>query len=95
MIYQLKRAGVNQNDFVKIYVYVFRPVVEYACPTWHMNLLAGQHRDNAQFVKTIETNSTSLKFMQEQQANPAVYHVARIANRLDYCQYWLLTTYQY
>ena len=56
MIYQLKLAGVNQNDFVKIYVYVFRPVVEYACPIWHMNLLTEKHRYNAQFVKTIETN---------------------------------------
>ena len=38
MIYQLKRAGINQIDFVRIYVSVIRPVVEYACPVWHMNL---------------------------------------------------------
>ena len=30
MLYQLKRAGVNQA--------VVRPVVEYACPVWHTNL---------------------------------------------------------
>ena len=35
MIYQLKHAGINQNDLIKIYVSVIRPVVEYACPVWH------------------------------------------------------------
>ena len=38
MIYQLKRAGINQNDLIRIYVSVIRPVVEYACPVWHTNL---------------------------------------------------------
>ena len=38
MIYQLKRAGINQNDLVRIYVSVIRPVTEYACPAWHTNL---------------------------------------------------------
>ena len=38
MIYQLKRAGINQIDLIRIYVSVIRPVVEYACPVWRMNL---------------------------------------------------------
>ena len=38
MIYQLKRAGINQNDLIRIYVSVIRPVVVYACPVWHTNL---------------------------------------------------------
>ena len=38
MIYQLKRAGINQIDLVRIYVYVIRPVVEHACPVCHTNL---------------------------------------------------------
>ena len=38
MICQLKRAGINQNDLIIIYVSVIRPVVEYACPVWHTNL---------------------------------------------------------
>ena len=38
MLYQLKRAGVNQADLVRIYISVVRPVVEYACPVWHTNL---------------------------------------------------------
>jgi hypothetical protein len=38
MIYQLKRAGINQNNLIRIYVSVIRPVVEYACPVWHTNL---------------------------------------------------------
>ena len=38
MIYQLKRAGNNQIDLVRIYVSGIRPVVEYACPIWHTNL---------------------------------------------------------
>ena len=38
MLYQLKRAGVNQADLVTIYISVLRPVVEYACPVWHTNL---------------------------------------------------------
>ena len=32
MIYQLKRAGINQNDLIRIYVSIIRPIVEYACP---------------------------------------------------------------
>ena len=32
MLYQLKRAGFSQNDMVKIYVSIIRPVLEYACP---------------------------------------------------------------
>ena len=39
MIFQLKRAGVNQNNLIRIYVSVIRPVVAYACPVWHTNLL--------------------------------------------------------
>ena len=38
ILYQLKRAGVNQADLVTIYISVVRPVVEYACPVWHTNL---------------------------------------------------------
>ena len=38
MIYQLKRPGINQNDLIRIYISVIRPVVEYACPVWHTNL---------------------------------------------------------
>ena len=38
MIYQLKCAGINQNDLGRIYVSVIRPVVEYACLVWHTNL---------------------------------------------------------
>ena len=38
MLYQLKRASVNQADLVTIYISVVRPVVEYACPVWHTNL---------------------------------------------------------
>ena len=34
MLYQLKRAGISQNDLVKIYVSVIRLVLEYACPVW-------------------------------------------------------------
>ena len=37
MLYQLKRAGVNQADLVTIYISVVRPVVEYACPVWSTN----------------------------------------------------------
>ena len=40
MLYQLKRAGVNQADLVTIYIYisVVRPVVEYTRPVWSTNL---------------------------------------------------------
>ena len=38
MLYQLKRAGVNQADLVTIYISVVRPVVEYACTVWSTNL---------------------------------------------------------
>ena len=38
MLYQLKRAGVNQADLVTVYISVARPVVEYACAVLHNNL---------------------------------------------------------
>ena len=38
MIYQLKRAGITQEDLVNVYVSVVKPVLEYACPVWHTNL---------------------------------------------------------
>ena len=38
MINQLKRAGINQDDLITMYVSVIIPVVEYACPVWHANL---------------------------------------------------------
>ena len=38
MLYQLKRAGISQNDLVKIYVSTTRPVLEYACPVWSTSL---------------------------------------------------------
>ena len=38
MLYQLKRAGIRQNDLVKMYVSIIRPVLEYACPVWSTSL---------------------------------------------------------
>ena len=38
MLYQLKRAGISQADFVTVYLSVVRPVLDYACPVWHTNL---------------------------------------------------------
>ena len=38
MLYQVKRAGISQNDLLKIYVSVVRPILEYACPVWSTNL---------------------------------------------------------
>ena len=38
MLYQLKSAGISQNDLVKIYVSIIRPVLEYACPVWSTSL---------------------------------------------------------
>ncbi len=40
LLYQLKRAGVSQNDLLKLFLSVIRPVtlLEYACPVWHTNL---------------------------------------------------------
>ena len=38
MLYQLKRAGISQNDLVKIYVSIIRPVLECACPVLSTSL---------------------------------------------------------
>ena len=38
MLRQLKRSGISQSDLVTVYVSVVRPILEYACPTWHANL---------------------------------------------------------
>ncbi len=47
MLYQLKRAGIAQHDLVRVYVSVIRPILEYACPVWHMSLPSylTQHRN--------------------------------------------------
>ena len=50
MIYQFKRAGINQNDLIIIYVSVIRPIVKYACPVWHTNLLK-YLLDNIEIIK--------------------------------------------
>ncbi len=39
MLCRLKRFGVSQDDLVKIYLSIIRPVfIEYACPVWHSHL---------------------------------------------------------
>ena len=38
MLYQLKRAGINQSNLVSVFLSIIRPVLEYACPVWHTNL---------------------------------------------------------
>ena len=38
MLYHLKRAGISQNDLVKMYVSIIRPVLEYACAVWSTSL---------------------------------------------------------
>ena len=38
MIYQVKRAGINQTYLIGKYESVIRYVVEYACPVWHTKL---------------------------------------------------------
>ena len=38
MLYQLKRAGVDQRDLVRIYMSVIRPVLEYAAPVWSTSI---------------------------------------------------------
>ena len=50
MIYQLKHAGINQIDLVRIDVFVIRPIVEYACPVWHTNL-PKYLSDNIEIIK--------------------------------------------
>ena len=37
-MYQLKRAGVDQRDLVRIYMSVIRPVLEYAAPVWSTSM---------------------------------------------------------
>jgi hypothetical protein len=38
MMYRLKRAGVTQQDLLRIYLSVVRPVLKYACPVWSTSL---------------------------------------------------------
>ena len=35
---QLRKAGVSQDDLMFYYQSAVRPVLEYACPCWHLNL---------------------------------------------------------
>ncbi len=38
LLYQLKRAGIPQGDLLTVVLSVIRPVMEYACPAWHINI---------------------------------------------------------
>ena len=38
MVYQLKRAGIEQAELLRIYLSIVRPVLEYACPVWSTNI---------------------------------------------------------
>ena len=38
VLYQLKRARISQNELVKMYVSIIRPVLEYACHVWSTSL---------------------------------------------------------
>ena len=33
------RAGISQLDLVTVYISVVSPVLEYACPVWHANII--------------------------------------------------------
>ena len=50
LIYQLKRAGIEQCELVRIYISVIMQVVEYACPAWHTNL-PKYLSDNIEFIQ--------------------------------------------
>ena len=39
---QLKRSGAGWDDLLCFYSTVIRPVLEYACPVWHLSLTAAQ-----------------------------------------------------
>jgi len=39
---QLRKAGVSQDDLMFYYQSVVRPVLEYACPCWRLNLTKEQ-----------------------------------------------------
>jgi len=39
---QLRKAGVSQNDLMYCYQSIMCPVLEYACPCWHLSLTKEQ-----------------------------------------------------
>jgi len=41
---QLKRSGAGRHDLLCFYTTVIRPVLEYACPAWHLSLTTAQSR---------------------------------------------------
>ena len=48
LLKQLKRSGAGPEDLLCYYITVVRPVLEYACPVWHLSLTAAQ-------TKTLES----------------------------------------
>ena len=79
MIYQLKRAGINQIDSVRIYVSVIRPVVEYACPVRHMNLPKYLSNNIEIIKKTVSQNYISWFYVRECSADGKHTNAARQA----------------
>ena len=74
MIYQLKRAGINQIDLVRMYVSVIRPVVKYACLVWHTNL-PKYLSDNIEIIQ----NYISWFYVQAYSADDKHTNAARLA----------------
>ncbi len=59
LLYQLKRAGVSQNDLLNMFLSVIRPVLEYACPVWHTNLT----QYLSEHVETVQKRALRVIFM--------------------------------
>ena len=70
MLYQLKRAGINQSDLVSVFLSIVRPVLEYTCPVWHTNLPT-YLSDSIELIKKEPLN----KFMPDYHSMRMCYNV--------------------
>jgi hypothetical protein len=66
----LRRSGVELEDLLHFYYSVIRPVLEYACPSWHTCLT----RDQSDRLEIVQKRALSIIF------NMSVYK-----NYLEFC----------
>ena len=75
MIYQVKRAGINQINLIGMHVSVIRSVVEYACPVWHTNL----PKYLSDIIQNVSQNYMSRLYVREYPADRKLANVAQQA----------------
>ena len=70
IIKHFKCSGVELEDLIHFYFSVVRPVLEYACPSWHTGLT----RDQSDRLETVQKRALSI-----------IFNMSVFENYLEFC----------